>query len=406
MNRFEKSKILLLDIFLLVFIISMFNRELLPFGIDLRYVQVIIGGILGAIFIYEWLKGKTSIKFNRFIILVIIFYTYIFIVNFMWLKNGLPINKSDFINMIILSFTNFISILVFYLYKNYISFKKINVYLIISLTILLFSIFMLYNGYKLEEIMGGAYTGYYSGNGNINFFGQNIRYAGYAQDPNYASFFIWIAMISCIFFTKNKIVKSVVVLFSICGIFLSASKTILISIMVSIIVIPIMNLIKNRNKKLEINIWRIGIVSILIAPYVVVKIMQYLDGSFSMDTMSTRLSMWKNATSLFESNFILGNGITSFRSYFSIQPRGWYVHSHSSIFQLLSETGVIGFVLFLLLILYLINISNKYYKYILVTFLIFSLTTELLHLSIFAFVIGLIPAILLSENREKEILHK
>lgn len=382
----------------------MFNREFLPFGIDLRYVQVIIGGILGLLFIYDCFKGKSSIKFDKFIVVILIFYMYIFLVNFMWLKNGLPINKSDFINMVILSITNLISICVFYIYRNYINFKKVNTNLIISMTILLFSIFMIYNGYKLEEIMGGAYTGHYSGNGNINFFGQNIRYAGYAQDPNYASFFIWITMISSIFYSKNKITKLFVVLFSILGICLSASKTVLISILFSIVFIPILKLIKNRNEKLETNILRVSVISMLVSPYIIVKIMQYLDSTFNMNTMSTRLSMWKSATNLFESNFLLGNGITSFRSYFSIQPRGWYVHSHSTVFQLLSETGIIGFLLFLILILYLINISNKYYRYILVTFLIFSLTTELLHLSVFAFVTGLIPSILLNDNREKERL--
>lgn len=404
MNKYEKGKMILLNIFIFIFIISMFNRELLPLGIDLRYVQVAIGLILGILFIYELLKGMTKIKLNKFIILITMFYIYVFIINLMWLRSELPINKSDFTNMIILSFSNFLSICVFYFYKKYIDFKKVNIYIMISAGILLLSMLMLRGNLTLSEIMGGQYAGYYAGNDNINFFGEKIRYAGYAQDPNYASFFMWIAMISSIFYTNNKVVKGLVILLSILGISLSASKTIVIGIILSVIIIPILKLIKDKSPKIESSILNIGAISILSLPYIIVKIMELLDGTFKMVTMSTRLSMWKNAANLFESNFIFGNGITSFRSYFSIQPKGWYVHSHSTVFQLLSEVGLIGFILFLLVIVYLISISNKYYKYILLTFLIFSLTTELLHLTVFSFVIGLIPCKLLNENEEKEVL--
>lgn len=406
MNRYEKYKIILLNIFIFIFVISMFNRELLPFGIDLRYVQVIIGVILGILLIYELFNKKIKLKFNKFILLIIVFYIYLFISNFMWIINDLPMNKSDFINMIILSFSNFLSICVFYFYKNHIDLKKVNTYIIISLSILLISMFMIRIGFSLSDIMGGPYTGYYAGNDNINFFGERIRYAGYAQDPNYASFFIWIAMISSNFYTENKIVKSLVIIFSILGICLSASKTIVIAIIFSVILIPILKIIKDRNPKFESKILNIGVITILSLPYIIVKGMYILDRTFKMGTMSTRLSMWKNAVNLFETSPILGSGITSFRSYFSIQPRGWYVHSHSTVFQLLSETGLLGFILFLIIILYLINMSNKYYKYVLSTFLIFSLTTELLHLSIFAFVIGLIPCILLNENEEGESVYQ
>ena len=83
-------------------------------------------------------------------------------------------------------------------------------------------------------------------------------------------------------------------------------------------------------------------------------------------------------------------GLTSFRSFYDTNG-GWYVQSHSTIFQLMSEQGLIGLLLFALIFIIIMKQSGSYKQYLCFVFLIFSLTSELVYLSIFPFIVGLLP---------------
>ncbi|MDU5107879.1 glycosyltransferase [Clostridium sp.] len=405
MNKCENIKKYLLNSFIFIFVISMFNREFLPFGIDLRYIQVLLAIILIGDGMYRLYKSKDekikAIKISNLLIIISIFYLYIMFVNVRWLNNGLIINMSDFMNMIILNISNFLSILVFYLYRKDLNNDFIKNFIIISGVLLIISMIFIWNGIELKNIMGGNYKGYYTGEEHFNFFGQNIRIAGYAQDPNYASMFMIIIITVCMKFIKDKWWKTSLVLISILGYCISSSRTILIGVMASLAIVLAIRIFNRYNKNICERLVNIGTVFLLIGPYLLLKILDFVNYSFGLVTMNTRLVMWRAASTLFEKSPIIGNGITSFRSMFETYPNGWYVQAHSTIFQLLSETGIIGLVLFIIISVIIINKVDYYGKFLYLVFLIFSLTYELGYLLLFAFMIGLLPIMFEKHNNPR-----
>lgn len=394
MDKKKDFEVSAIKIYVFLFILTLFNREFLPFGIDLRYLQIGIGGYLIISQLLNIILNKQYIEIkNKIIIWTIVFYVYFLCVNIRWINNGLALNLSDFISMTILDLSNIVTILIFYLYRNKINKRYIVNCISISGIVLIISMILVWIGYTLPQIMGGDYLGYYPGVENINLFGQAFRVAGYAQDPNYASMFMIILFFTSIYFIENKIYKISMVIISLFGYSLSLSRTIGIAMIFACVYIYILNIVKDKKEILVNKILVLFTVSISIMPYLSVKLMNVFKGFFNMDTMNTRFYMWENAVQLFENNMMFGNGVTSFRSYFSTQHMGWYVHPHSTIFQLLCETGIIGLTLFIILMTYTLIDSNNYIKYIVIVFLVFCLTSELIHLSLFAFVVGVLPAL-------------
>lgn len=398
MKKVENISNLLLKIYIFIFILTMFNRELIPLGIDIRYVQVILSLIIIGYEVYKTIVIKnTELKFKKLILYILTFYLYIVLVNIRWFFNGLKINFTDFINMIILSISNLLTIIVFYLNRKKIDKKYVVRCIMISGIILIISMILVWCGSSLNSIMGGDYQGYYAGGDNTNFIGQEIRVAGYAQDPNYASFFMIIIGATAFIFVNNRKIKITMILLSLIGLILSASKTITIAAILTVLILLIFKNICRYSEKISNILLNLMVILMSVLPYLIIKIMVIFNYSFSMDTMSTRMSMWVKAIELFDKNPIFGNGITSFRSLYESLPYGWYVHSHSTIFQLFSETGIVGVGLFILIIITILKKSNIYVRYLTIVFLFFCLTTELLHLTVFSYILGVLPFIM-SEN--------
>lgn len=396
----KKFRINILNMYVFLFIFTMFNREILPLGIDVRYIQIILGILLIAKKMLLILKCR-MVKTSKVKNITLCIYIYIIIVNLRWFYSGININSIEFTNMMILNISNLISILVFYSHANSINKDKIIKYTMISCIVLFVSMILVLNGLSLNEIMGGDYSGVYAGGEHFNFFGQNKRIAGYAQDPNYASIFMILTFLMVVYYCNERIKKVSMILITIMGYMLSASKTILIGVIISVCFVYVIK--KIRNNKISNLIESLFVIIICFGPYVIIKLMNIINAGFNMQTMGTRLSMWTVAMDLFEKNPIVGCGITSFRSVFSTTNNGWYVQAHSTIFQILSEMGIVGMVLFTILFIRIIKNRNKYIKINIILFLIFSLTSELIYLSIFPFIISLLPIVFskeISENKE------
>lgn len=396
----EKNVIkILLYIYLFLYIFSMINREFKPFGFDLRFIVVPLGCLV--IFL-KFIKNDLKIiidKEDKTGSYLILFYIVVFLSNISWIWNGIDMNTSKFINEIILLSNTFIGILVIYIYRKNIDFQKILRYTIISCLILSLSIFLVYKGVPFEKIMGDASEAdIYYGNEQAqhkNILGDNFRCAGYASDPNYATILLFFGIICTIKLKKiKKWIKFIVVLIFSAAIGLSFSKTIIagaFAVGMYTILYKKIGFI-SKNKKI---INRLMVITLFIIVFIIP--MFDLDKYFPQ-TLTIRFEMWKGAQRLFFKSPIVGSGITSFRSFFEITHINWYVHCHSTFWQVLSETGIVGLILYSKMLINALDNKNTATSYFLtILFIIWSMTYETIALPLSTFALYILEL----ENVEK-----
>lgn len=385
-----------INIYIFMFIFSMINREFVPFNIDLRYIQILMAGaILFNIFIksinrikrIKFEEIKENIIRNKYFFIVVALYSIFFLSNINWLNNGLEYQKSDFFKMNILYIYNLMTIIIVYINRDKIKVNYIVRSIVLASIVLFGSMLLITLGFSSGDIMASDYPLKYSGGDHFNFFGGIDRIAGYAQDPNYASFFMLLLIITTIFYIEKKMHRIILLSIGTIGYMLSASKTLIIAIVVIIAYIIMVKMIKER--KILRYFDNMLLIGLTILPVLLIKLLLSYNATLNLDTMRTRMSMWGSAINLFESNPILGNGITSFRVYYENTATGWYVHSHNTSLQILSESGFINYCIFLLVIFMLFRKVNLYGKSVVILFLVFAITYELTYLSIFAFIIGI-----------------
>lgn len=395
----EKIVNILYSIYAFLFIFTMINKEFLLFGIDLRFILLPIGAILIILSFTE--KNKKIEDYDDKIgRLLIAFYIYAFVANISWIWNGLKIDEGKFINEIILLSNIFISLLVFYRYKSRVNQSKLNKFIIISTVVLLISMILVSCGLPLSKISGSAdvpyiYTASEQAPDNKNLFGGNFRAAGYASDPNYATLLLVIACVATLKLETEKKYKAILMIIFIAGIGLACSKTILTAIIFSAVVVIIDKYAKP--KKEIINAFNLlFVVGIILANIIIINIPNI--NQYMPSTLTTRFSMWNCARKLFLKSPIIGNGITSFRSYFSINH--WYVQCHSTYWQILSELGVVGIVLFALIAYKVLkkNQDDKIKYCMILIYLIYAITCETIALQ---FIIYILYIVGIDNNKRK-----
>ena len=103
-------------------------------------------------------------------------------------------------------------------------------------------------------------------------------------------------------------------------------------------------------------------------------------------TLTTRFAMWEGAQELFIKSPLIGSGITSFRTFFEISHSNWYVQCHSTFWQVLSETGLIGLFFYSNTLINALDKKEKLTSYFLViVFIIWSMTYETIALPLSTF---------------------
>ena len=376
---------ILLNIYLFLFIFTMVNREFKPFGVDIRFIVFPLGIIILA---YNLINNKFKVKLdkndktgNNYLK----FYIIVLLCNVCWLFNGLKLNQIRFINEIILIMNTFVGLLVIYFNKKNINFNYIINLMVFSCIILSISIFLSYIGVPFEKMMGDVNEpNIYYGNADVhqkNIFGDDYRCAGYASDANYATMLLLFGIISTLKLkTKQSFFKILLVVFFLFMMGLSFSKTILISsIFVLLFLIVFKNVPINKKNRKIVNIIFLTVLffAILLIPFL---------KEFMPRTMTLRFIMWDSAKKLFLRSPLFGNGITSFRSYFALSQHNWYVPSHSTFWQILSEVGLIGMYFYLRTLFYALNRrKNKLSYFLTVVFIIWSATYETIALPLSLF---------------------
>lgn len=392
---------IMLYVYICLYIFLMINREFKPFGFDLRFILLPLGCV---ILIINLIKNKGKLIFDKndktgnYLIL---FYLIVFLSNISWLWNGLNINSIKFFNEILLLINTFVGILVIYFNRKDIDFEKLIIITIISCTILSASIFLVYAGIPFEKIMGDPKEpAIYHGNEQVhhrNILGDDFRCAGYASDPNYATILLLYGIICAIKSKKLKNwAKTIFIFIFSLTVGLSFSKTVIAGAIISLIYVLIFKKCKNLSKyKKILNRMFIFLMFFLIFFIPILN----LDNYFPM-TLTTRFAMWEGAQELFVKSPLIGSGITSFRTFFEISHHNWYVQCHSTFWQVLSETGLIGLFLYSNALINALDKKEKLTSYFLViVFIIWSMTYETIALPLSTFALYILEL----ENKKETL---
>ncbi len=377
-------KVLFIVYFYLFFFV-MFNREFTPFGMDFRIIVGFLGVILLLLGIKDIILRKKILKVKTIDYCIIVFFCLSFLSNIVWLFNGLEMQKHQFTIIFISYGFNFLSYLVFRLYQKYISVSHLKYAVLFSIFALFYSILIAYMEIDIQKYIMSGCQGFVK-DLSPNFLGGIYRYSGYAEDPNYASLFFVLASATYIYCQKlqNKKINYAYLLLFFLGILLSASKTIMVAIM------PAICFILLKNCKFTGFLKKIWIPVIIFIP--ILFILSDFKLFHSMITMNQRFHMWEYALDLFKQSPIIGNGFTAFRSY-AVTVNWWYVQCHSTIFQMLSETGAISLLLFAIILTKNLLINNKYLTFVTVLFSIYMITTETAYHVYFIFILAILPIV-------------
>lgn len=388
MIRKKKIYTMLFNLYAFLFIFTMINREFVPFGFDLRMISLPLGVIL---LVMKILNDK-KIYYDREDSLgnsLILFYSMIFLcmISFTW--NNLSINKEKLLNECILIINVFVGIIVFYYNKKNVIKEKIYLYVVISTVILSLSIVLVHQGIEFKKIMGSEDVKYiYESINDVeqkNIFGEDFRTAGYASDPNYATMLLIIGIICTL---KSKVIKKLLKIICITlfcySIGLSFSKTIVLATLIILIYLEFIKIVKVKHSTIKIlNTFFIFMVLF------VIMILPHLNNFIELpQTLTTRFFMWDKANELFLNSPIIGNGLTSFRNYFKLNG-GWYVQAHSTYWQIISELGIVGILIYLRILKKSLDISidQKYDYFLKLVFIIWIITCESIALPFSIFVL-------------------
>jgi glycosyltransferase involved in cell wall biosynthesis len=378
---------IILRAYFFLFIFNLFNREFVPY-FDLRFIVMGLGLLLltdRLMSIIRYKKEKMKVPLKSVLLFIILFYALQQISNIGWLYSGLRIRQSVFASMNILFFYNLLTITNIFLYSDEVDTSIIFRYINISALFLFISMILVFLKIDIHWIFGRKVVSFVTDSGGL--FG--IRIGGYAEDANYASLCMFFWGISALRFGTNNVTKVVTIILCAIGYILSLSKTL-------ILVIPIgITLLLIKSEKIQQILVKLFVVLIIPVQYAIVAFTNYTPGSY---TMRVRFLMWRQAVKLFHENIILGSGISAFRSYFKMNGF-WYVQSHSTFMTLLTENGIITTIIFVIVMFKLITkVKDKYYRIIMVSFIILCATSELLHFTYIVFVIAIIPMMIIKQS--------
>ena len=380
-KRMLKDRLVLIYTFL--FIYTSICRQFHFAGfMDMRYVTLIlgmmlIGGNIVTNFDFKFNFHKKNIWLFAYFLLVIAS-------NIMWLFNKIKINEEGFQKLIILFIFNICGIIFFSIYKDAIELEFIWKCIFFSTIILLISMYLAYGGVDMEVIWGSGLKGKNiieeSSNLTKNLLGKNVRAAGYAEDPNYATLFMMLGILSAFKVLRGQI-KYFFSLMFVSGIIIANSNTVIISIVIAVLIIILIYAIKN-SEKIIISVLFIGIVmSFILLPHFRV--------GDSLLTLSSRYNMWENAKNLFLSSPLLGSGLSSFRCIHT-----WYVHCHSTYWQMLCENGILALTCF---VVYYMKtffcVKDESVKFILICYCIFCMMFDMSYMQITVVIIYLLPEV-------------
>ena len=140
-------------LFQFVFILTTFNREMLFLGMDFRYIGLCLEVLLIGI---KLLKSKFVLRIGHLEKLFLWFYVLVLASGVSWEYNGLTPKPDLLFNLIVLNIYNFLAFVAFWMYKEYIEEGVVAKGVLISALVLCGSMFWVYSGNTLPELISSA----------------------------------------------------------------------------------------------------------------------------------------------------------------------------------------------------------------------------------------------------------
>lgn len=211
---------------------------------------------------------------------------------------------------------------------------------------------------------------------NFNFYGNDISAYGVlidrsvprlitlaSDDPNIS--FLFLSFFLCYYLCNLKsVVKFFGLALYLLLCFLTMSRAAYISMAIMLILFVLHNNSeKHTSKIMKMIIFVMIVFAILLTVSAIfeISLLEIMKSRFSLSSSgmhSGRINLWKNALITFYNNPIFGIGINSSLSY-NLQHYGTVYYVHNTYLEVLSETGLIGLVLYLLLIFTIISHNKK-----------------------------------------------
>lgn len=385
-TKINGLSLFLFNLFQFVFVLTTFNRELLFFGVDFRYIGLALEIML---IILGLIERNLVIKVGKLEKRFLLFYLLMLFSNISWKFNGLsPLSELIF-NLAILNIYNFLVFTVFWLYREYIDEVSVAKMILFSGFVLWVSMVWVYSGNTFPEFISSATRtmSLDTGSGeHHNLFGQGIRVAGFAEDANYATLFCVLSIATTLYFVKNvyfRIVLSFVYAF---GAAIAFSRTIILGTIAAILIVNIRKFIP----KTDLIVYS----GFVYGSFFVSVVIPFIGLQNVLQTVATRFNFWRNAAHLFLNNPIIGNGLGSFRHYqSSLYNNTWYVQCHNTWWQILSEHGIFAaFIMMSILIFELTHCSSVYKRFLLILLGVFFCSFETVYLQVFILILYLIGA--------------
>lgn len=364
------------ELFQFIFVFLTFNKEFIFGNFDLRYLGFFLSLILITFYFithgWKFNIGKIEKKFYLFYFLVLFS-------NISWIWNGILINREGVLNLAILNIYNFLAFIVFSLYKEHIDSRKLNNLILASGLVMSISIFWLALGFSLPTFFttGARTITVDRGLGeHYNLFGMSIRFAGFAEDPNYATLYAIIAIVISLFFCKKHLIRILLIIVFSLSASLSFSRTTFLGVIIAV-VLTFMHKHFFQIKRLLYTVFVYGLISVSL-------LMPSLKFFSTMQTIKIRLNMWSVAKHLFLLSPFFGNGTGSFRCFFSSQHNGWHVQCHNTWWQVLSENGLFAAIILASIIInLLLEEKRTYQRFLLIVLTVLFISYEIVYLQIF-----------------------
>ncbi|MBF9012340.1 glycosyltransferase [Corynebacterium phoceense] len=367
--------------FLFSLIFATFNRELLVFGQDARLVPAGLGlltffiGFIRCVGEKRWPRLRVA-GVNHYLLW---YFVFAMVCNVAWSFSDLELVQDQFFTVALANALNLFFWFTVIAFRSRLTWRATSVSTHISGAFLFLSMFLVYRGLDLRN-----YFSEYEGTGSDGISSTplgDFRFAGYAQDPNFASLFMVIWAGVAIFEIKRtrNWLNLIVVPIAAFGYVMSLSKAVLVMLVLALLLVLVNRFIVGALAK---ELMLLGaFAGTIAAGFNLIQL--------PTETLYTRSLLWHGAFQWVGQSPIIGSGLTAARS--ANIPADWYVQIHSSVIQTAVELGIIGLVLLYLAVRRPLMNGHVTIVFITIAFLGTFLTYETMSHAFSVLVMGILP---------------